>query len=236
MCGRFSLRVELAELLEYYGIAETNFDYVPRYNIAPGQTIPAIIDAPAGRRLGGMRWGLVPEWARDDKIGYKMINARADGVSDKPAFAKPFRTKRCIVPTDGFYEWRKTDKQPFRITLKDGGLLSLAALYDVWVSPDGAKLATVTIITTEANELMAPLHDRMPVILPRDRVGAWLDRSNTDPRALLPMLEPYDPEAMHAYPVNPLVGNAKNDVPACLEPYVPPGGRETTGPEQLNLF
>lgn len=233
MCGRFSLRVELEELMAYYGIAETNFDYVPRYNIAPGQLIPAIIDAPEGRRLGGLKWGLVPAWAKDPRIGGRLINARADTVAEKPSFARPFRTRRCIVPADGFYEWRRTDKQPFRIARKDGGLLSLAALYDIWTSPDGTKLATVTLITTEPNEVMAALHDRMPAILPEHRIGDWLDRNATDPEALLPMLEPYPAEAMHAYPVNPLVGNVKNDVPACLEPYEPPGGAP---PEQLHLF
>lgn len=234
MCGRFSLRVEMEELLACYGIAATAFDYAPRYNIAPGQLIAAIIDAPVGRRLGGLKWGLVPEWARDAKIGNRMINARADTVAKKPAFRKPFRTKRCIVPADGFYEWRQTDKQPFRIVRKDGGLLSLAGLYDIWVSPSGEKLATVTIITTEPNDLMAALHDRMPVILPENRVDDWLDRDNTDPRDLMPMLRPYPAEQMHAYPVNPMVGNVKNDVPACIEPYEPPPGEEP--PEQLSLF
>lgn len=234
MCGRFSLRVELAELLAYYGIAETNFDYAPRYNIAPGQIIPAVIDAPGGRRLGGLKWGLVPAWARDAQTGYRMINARAETLAEKPAFAKLFRTRRCIVPADGFFEWRRPDRQPFRITLKDGGLLSLAALYDVWTAPDGGRLATVAIVTTAANGLMAPLHDRMPVILPRDRMDVWLDRRITDPEALRPLLEPYPAEAMRAYPVSPLVNNANNDVPACLEPHEPPVKK--LDPEQLELF
>lgn len=234
MCGRFSLRVEMAELMEYYGITEAAFEMVPRYNIAPGQQIPAIIDAPGGRRLGGLKWGLVPEWAKDEKIGYMMINARADTLAEKPAFRKPLRSKRCIVPADGFYEWRKSDKQPFRIVMKDGGLLSLAALYDTWISPGGERISTCTIITTTPNEVMAPLHDRMPVILPRNRVDDWLNRDNTDPRDLLPLLEPYPAGEMTAYPVAPLVGNVKNDVPACIEPYELPVKEEP--PEQLNLF
>jgi len=234
VCGRFSLRVELKELMEYYGIAETNFDHVPRYNIAPGQIIPAVIGAPDGRRLGGLKWGLVPEWVRDPQIGSKMINARAETVAEKPAFARPFRTKRCIVPADGFFEWRRTDKQPFRIAPKDGGLLSLAALYDVWTAPDGGRLATVTIVTTAANEQMASLHDRMPVILSRERTAVWLDRTVTDPRELLPLLAPCPAGELHIYPVSPLVNSVKNDVPACIEPYDPPA--KNGGPEQLNLF
>lgn len=234
MCGRFSLRVELAELLAYYDIMDTAFDYVPRYNIAPGQHIPAIIAGPDGRRLGGLKWGLVPEWSRDARIGNKMINARAETIAEKPAFRKPFRTKRCIVPADGFYEWRKADKQPHRIVHRDESLLSMAALYDVWVSPTGEKLATVTIVTTEPNPLMAALHDRMPVILPRDRVDTWLDRDVREPEELLPLLEPYPADDMRAYPVDPLVGNVKNDVPACLDPYEPPAADDQ--PEQLQLF
>lgn len=234
MCGRFSLRVELAELLAYYDIMDTAFDHVPRYNIAPGQHIPAIIAGSDGRRLGGLKWGLVPEWAGDAKIGNRMINARAETIADKPAFRKPFRTKRCIVPADGFYEWRKADKQPFRIVRRDERLMSMAALYDVWVSPTGEKLATVTIVTTTPNPLMAALHDRMPVILPEDRVDTWLDRNIREPDELLPLLEPYPADEMRAYPVNPLVGNVKNDVPACLDTWEPPGGDDR--PEQLQLF
>lgn len=234
VCGRFSLRVEMQELMHYFGLIPTDFVYPPRYNIAPGQMIPAVIASREGRKLGPLRWGLVPRWAKNDKIGYMMINARADSLPVKPAFAKPLVSKRCVIPADGFYEWRKQDKQPFRITMRDQSLFSLAALYDTWIMPNGEKLGTCTIITTEPNELMSRIHERMPAILPPEHMDIWLNPRVADPAELLPLLRPYDAERMTAYPVSPIVGNVKNDVPACIEPYSPDDGGETA--VQLELF
>lgn len=241
MCGRFSLRVEMEELLSYYGLLETDYPYVPRFNIAPGQYIPALIEASGGRKLGPLRWGLVPSWSKagTDKeaetIGFMMINARAESLTAKPSFRKPFASKRCVIPADGFYEWRKADKQPFRITMKDGSLFSLAALYDTWISPAGEKLNTCTVITTQPNELMGRIHERMPAIIPRDRLDLWLDKRTTAADELFPLLAPFPSKAMTAYPVSPIVGSAKNDVPACIEPYEIPK-KDGDSSVQLELF
>lgn len=218
MCGRFSLRVEMEELLAFYGLTESAFPYTKRYNIAPGQMITAVIDAGGQRRIGPLRWGLVPSWANDEKIGFKMINAKAETVAEKPAFRLPFARKRCVVPADGFYEWRKEDKQPYRFTMKDGSLFSLAALYDTWMSPGGTKLHSCTILTTQPNGLTRMIHDRMPVILAEEQTNIWLDRSITDMGLLQPLLVPYPDDEMVSYPVSPIVGNVKNDIPSCLEP------------------
>lgn len=225
MCGRFSLRVEMEELLAFYGLTEmpdNGFSWTPRYNIAPGQMIASVIDSPQGRRIGPLRWGLVPSWAKDEKSGFKMINARSETLHEKPAFRTPLVAKRCVIPADGYYEWRSADKQPFRVVMKDRGLFSMAGLYDTRIREDGTKLHTCTIITTKANSLTRGIHERMPVILDGEALDLWLDRSVTDTGRLLSLLEPYPSEAMEVYPVSPIVGNVRNDVPACIEPYAPP--------------
>ncbi len=239
MCGRYSLIVEMEQLLIYYGIQPSAYAHTPRYNIAPGQSLPAIIaDADGTRRIGPLRWGLVPSWAKEEKVGYMMINARAETLADKPAFRKLLPSRRCILPADGFYEWRKlnkNEKQPYRITLKDKSLFSMAGLYDTWISPSGDKVNTCTIITTVPNELMQPIHDRMPVILPPEHVRHWLNKEITDLSQLMQLLQPYSSEQMRLYPVNPLVGSVKNDSPACIEPYqIPQQDRDST--VQLELF
>jgi len=248
MCGRFSLRVEMEELLKHFGLTEPpggGFSWTPRYNIAPGQMIAAVIGAGSARRIGAMRWGLVPSWAKDEKIGFKMINARAETLHEKPAFRGPLVSKRCVIPADGYYEWRISDRQPFRITMKDRGLFAMAGLYDVRVREDGTKLGTCTIITTDANPLTRGIHHRMPVILDGEAMSVWLDRSVTDAGRLLGLLNPYPAEAMDLYPVSPIVGNVKNDVPACIEPYdpaadktgkSPESGSHDGGPMQQELF
>jgi len=208
----------MEELLTYYGLIQSSYAYTPRFNIAPGQAITALIDSGEERRLGPLRWGLVPAWASDERIGNKMINARAETVSEKPAFRQSFSRRRCIIPADGYYDWRKDTKQPYRITMKDQSLISFAALYDTWVSPEGNKLHSCTIITTESNELLSTIHDRMPAILPREHHHTWLDRATTDHTDLLPLLMPLPNDLMTAYPVSAMVGNVKNDVPACIEP------------------
>lgn len=220
MCGRFSLRVEMDELLSYYGLIQGSFTFEPRYNIAPGQSITALIGTNDGRKLGPLKWGLVPSWATDERIGYKMINARAETLAEKPAFRQSFSSKRCIIPADGYYDWKKDTKQPYRITMQDESLFSFAALYDSWVAPDGNKLHTCTIITTESNDMMSTIHDRMPVILPQEHHDTWLDRSITDTSLLQQLLIPFPSEQMNAYEVSPIVGNVNNDVPACIEPLI----------------
>jgi putative SOS response-associated peptidase YedK len=220
MCGRYSLRVEMEELLTYYGLIQSSYAYTPRYNIAPGQSITALIDSNGTRRVGPLRWGLVPAWASDERIGNKMINARAETLSEKPAFRQSFSRRRCIIPADGYYDWKKETKQPYRIIMNDKSIFSLAALYDSWITPDGSKLHSCTIITTKSNDILSTIHDRMPVILAKKHHDIWLDRGTTDITLLQPLLIPFPNEQMTAYPVSPMVGNVKNDEPACLEPLV----------------
>ncbi|ETT30669.1 hypothetical protein C161_27233 [Paenibacillus sp. FSL R5-192] len=214
MCGRFTITDPIDAILDrYYAFIADGFEYKPNYNAAPMQFIPTIIGSKDGNRLGSLRWGLVPSWAKDDKIGNKMINARAETIAEKPAFKRLISSKRCIIPTNGFYEWRKDGsvKQPMRILMKDDRLFSLAGLYDTWTDPDGNKLSTCTIITTEPNSLMEDIHNRMPVILRSQDEAEWLGRDNDDVQSLLRLLNPYKASEMRAYKVPKEVGNVRNN-------------------------
>ncbi|CAJ1001055.1 SOS response-associated peptidase [Brevibacillus aydinogluensis] len=219
MCGRFTLVTDPEKLMSRFQLQEIPLDLKPRYNIAPGQTIPAILADGGRRRIGQLRWGLVPSWAQDEKIGYKMINARAETLQEKPAFRRLFERKRCMIPADGFYEWKQMDrgKQPVRITMRDGEPFAFAGLFDTWTAPDGQKLHTCTIITTRPNEVVADIHDRMPVILRQEDEDLWLDRESFDPELLRSLLAPYDAGQMRAYPVPTIVGSPKNDCPECIK-------------------
>ncbi|WP_139492904.1 SOS response-associated peptidase [Brevibacillus dissolubilis] len=218
MCGRFTLVTEPDKLMERFMLEQIGFELRPRYNIAPGQLVLAIIGNQGERRIGQLKWGLVPFWAKDEKIGYKMINAKSETIREKPAFKRLFTRKRCIIPADGFYEWKQTGdgKQPMRIMLTDGGLFSMAALYDTWENPDGQQLHTCTVITTKPNDIVADIHDRMPVILRPEDEAIWLDRENADEDLLQSLLVPYESSKMKAYPVSTMVGNVRNDVPECI--------------------
>jgi putative SOS response-associated peptidase YedK len=225
MCGRFTLIVSLEELMLRYEL-DPGYSipyHQPQYNIAPTQMVLSIIHDGSRLRLGELRWGLVPSWAKDISIGSRMINARSETLLDKPAYRRPFERKRCLIPADGFYEWRKTEngKRPYRIRLKDGGIFSMAGLYDIWLQEDGSKLATCTIITTPPNALMEPIHDRMPAILRSEDELRWVERGTADPRELQQLLLPYPAEEMEAYPVSTAVNSVKNDSPLCIEPSTP---------------
>ncbi len=219
MCGRYTLLTDPEKLMKRFFVSGIPFDLQPRYNIAPGQFIPAVIDDGGKRRIGQLKWGLVPSWATDEKIGYKMINARAETLTEKPAFRNLFSRKRCIIPADGFYEWKQTEKgkQPMRIMMKNGELFAFAGLFDTWTNPAGEKIHSCTIITTKPNEVVADIHDRMPVILRQEDEGLWLDREKNDIDLLQSLLVPYDADQMRAYPVSSMVGNVKNDLPECIE-------------------
>jgi putative SOS response-associated peptidase YedK len=219
MCGRYTLTVTLERLLSHYDIEEWSHSYSPRYNIAPGQHIPVVIHDGEKNRLGELKWGLIPSWAKDSNVGYKMINARSETLLEKPSFKNLVSRKRCIIPADGFFEWQKVGnkKQPMRIIMKDESVFSMAGLYDTWVSPAGEKISTCTIITTRPNRLMADIHDRMPVILYKEYEKVWLDRNNHNIMELLSLLQPYSAEEMTAYPVHPMVGNVKNDSAECIK-------------------
>ncbi|KEO82424.1 SOS response-associated peptidase [Tumebacillus flagellatus] len=220
MCGRFTLTVTEDQLKMRFEVDDLPFDYIPRYNIAPGQNITAVIRHEGKNRIGQLKWGLVPSWAKDVSIGYKTINAKSETVAEKPAFKTSFQRKRCLIPADGFYEWQKSagskTKQPMRILLKNREIFSMAGLYDTWTSPEGEKLHTCTILTTKPNPLVSGIHDRMPVILRREDEELWLDREHFDPDLLTSLLVPYSADEMFTYPVDAMVGNVRNEVPACI--------------------
>lgn len=219
MCGRFTLTEDWAFMLDYFGISASTYDQSPRYNIAPGQHVAAIISDGEERRIGPLKWGLVPSWAKDAKIGALTVNARAETLDEKPAFKPLLSRKRCLIPADGFYEWKKIakKKQPMRMVLTDRKVFAFAGLYDTWIQPNGNKLSTCTLITTKSNDLMAEIHDRMPAILLPGNEEHWLDRGIEDPGKIISLLAPYPSEYMRAYPVGSLVGNVKNDVVECIE-------------------
>jgi putative SOS response-associated peptidase YedK len=189
----------------------------PRYNLAPQQEAPVVVDGGA-RRLVVMKWGLVPSWSKDAAAGYRMINARAETAPEKPSFRGPFRKQRGLIPADGFFEWKREGerKRPFALRLASREPFAMAGLWDRWRAADGAELLSFTILTTAANPLVSEVHDRMPVILPREAEEAWLD-PKSPPEALKPLLVPY-PGAMEAVPVSLAVNNPRNDGPEVLRP------------------
>jgi putative SOS response-associated peptidase YedK len=224
MCGRFSqaqiaeLDREIARLLEAPPLE-------PRYNVAPTQDAAVVRERPDGgdRMVHLLRWGLIPRWARDPAIGNRMINARSETASEKPAFKTPFLRQRCLVPVGGFYEWQKTGgaKQPYFIRRHDGRPLLLAGLWDRWEGGPEEPVDSFTILTTEPNEVVAPIHNRMPVILPREHHDAWLDPANRDVTALRALLWPFAAGEMTAYPVSRYVNSPKNEGPECVSPADP---------------
>ncbi len=218
MCGRFSLSTDKDDIQSRYGIDPTGVLLGPRYNIAPSQLHPVVVVESDQRVLKLMKWGLVPHWAKDERIGYKMINARADTVDTKPSFKNAFKKRRCLVITTGFYEWDRTDpknKRPFHIGLKSKKPFAFAGLWESW-GPD--NLQSFTIITTDANELVSQIHDRMPVILHEKDEAAWLDPELHDPAKLKPLLVPYPAEEMEMYEVSTIVNSPKNESPDCIKP------------------
>jgi putative SOS response-associated peptidase YedK len=218
MCGRFTLTQPEA-VAQRFGVRVALFEFPPRYNIAPSQPI-AVILQDGERKLEACRWGLVPFWAKDPEIGNRLINARAETLTEKPAFKYSLLRRRCLIPADGFYEWRKEGNRrvPFYIRRRDRELFAFAGLWDEWQSPDGSPLRTCTIITTEPNALIAPLHHRMAVILRREHEDLWLNPSVRDPTQLLPLLRPYPDGELEAYAVSPFVNNPRNDSPECIQP------------------
>jgi putative SOS response-associated peptidase YedK len=220
MCGRYFLTTPGAVLAETFELA-TAPELRPRWNIAPTQSVPIVRAAgEGGRELAVVRWGLVPFWAKEAAIGNRLINARAESLGEKPAFSDSFRKRRCLIPADGFYEWKRegAGKQPWLLRLRGGGVFGFAGLWSRWQDPAaGAALESCAIVTTAPNELAATVHDRMPVVLPRARYGAWLD-SAADPSALASLLVPFPAAEMEAFPVSRLVNSPSHDEPACIEP------------------
>src|SRR3972149_8083207 len=222
MCGRMTLTTDKDDLQSRFGYPDdSSVLFKPRYNIAPSQDSPVVTVKEDNRVLIMMRWGLIPFWAKEASIGYKMINAKGETVHEKPSFRKPFKEKRCLVLADGFYEWTKKDKKnklPFRFVLKTKEPFAFAGLWDAWKTPEGEMFLTFTIITTNANELMEPIHDRMPVILHEKDEGVWLDPQLNDTDKLSTLLKPYPSKEMEAYKVSTFVNSPKNNSPKCIEP------------------
>jgi len=221
MCGRYTEGKLVERVRKMMPLDEIQLELVPRYNISPTQLAPVIIQQ--GKTvLKAMRWGLIPFWAKDESIGSQMINARSETVRDKPAFRRSFKRRRCLVLADSFYEWQKipgnTRKQPMRILLKDESPFVFAGLWDTWKKTDGAELETFTIITCAANELMRPIHHRMPVLVKPERYEMWLNPKNEDIDELSKILLPYPDAEMTTHPVSTLVNNPKFDDPRCIEP------------------
>jgi putative SOS response-associated peptidase YedK len=219
MCGRFVRITPISVLSLKFKVEQVVSNLAPSYNIAPSQEI-VIIKDDGVRQLVQSKWGFIPSWARDPSIGNKMINARSETVSEKPAFRSAFKKKRCLVIADGFYEWRAEGKRkfPMYIRLTSGECFGFAGLYNAWTSPDGVKTCSCTIITTEANETVQPIHDRMPVILPRDKEDIWINPALEDKEQLLAMLKPYPSEAMLAYEVSTEVNSPQFNSPANISP------------------
>lgn len=219
MCGRYTQTKGPYDIRLQLNVDDFLREITPRYNIAPGQQAPVIVNE--GRvSLRLMQWGLVPSWAKDPAIGNKMINARAETLTEKPSFKRLIGKRRCLVLTDGFYEWRKEGKRkvPMRFVLKSREPFAFAGLWDSWRKPDGTELQSYTIITTQANEFLKPVHDRMPVILDSLAQKTWLDPDVTDPRVLTVLLQPFPSELMEGYDVSTLVNSPANDSLQCIAP------------------
>ena len=221
MCGRYFVTTPGHVLGEQFSIV-TPPELVPRYNVAPTQSV-AIVRAGGdrARELAQVTWGLIPAWSKERAIGHKLINARGETLADKPAFRDSYKRRRCLIPADGFFEWQKVadGKQPWVLRLKSGEPFALAGLWSRWRDREsGDEVDSCTIVTTAANEVVAPLHDRMPVIVPRDAYALWLDPAIGERARLDALLVPYAAEAMTAYPVSRRVNSPANDDPGCIEP------------------
>lgn len=220
MCGRFTLTVPGEQASQQFGLSKAATTLAPRYNIAPTQPVAAVRAAEGGRELALLRWGLIPPWAKDLSIGARMINARAETAAEKPAFRSAMKQRRCLILADGFYEWQTTGagKQPFYFRVEGGRPFAFAGLWEQWRGPQGDQIESCTILTTEANDLVRPLHDRMPVILRPEDYARWLDPALRDAGAVADLLAPYPADAMLTYPVSKAVNRVSNDGAELIAP------------------
>lgn len=221
MCGRFTLTADPEQLRRAFPWLSISHDTAPRYNIAPTQPV-AVVANDGKNQLDYYIWGLIPSWAKDPQIGSRMINARAETLAEKPSFRTAFRCRRCLILADGFFEWQQApgrkSKLPMYIQLNSRQPFALAGLWENWHSPDGSQILSCTIITTQPNELMQEIHNRMPVILPAEAYSLWLDPGQPDPASLQALLQPYPAGEMQARPVSYQVNNPANDSPECIAP------------------
>ncbi|MBW3623287.1 MAG: SOS response-associated peptidase [Armatimonadetes bacterium] len=219
MCGRFTLKSTPQAIQKEFNLESIPADYQPRYNIAPTQPVAVIVEEGGGWELKAFKWGLIPFFAREPSMGSRLINARSETVAEKPAFRNAFRHRRCLVPTDGFYEWRQEPQRkiPKYIHREDNAPFAFAGLWERWDGDGDLRIYSCTILTTEANDLMRPIHDRMPVILPESARSFWMD-PDADPDALKSLLRPYEGEELEAYTVSTRVNSPRYDGPECIQP------------------
>jgi putative SOS response-associated peptidase YedK len=221
MCGRFTLTVDAAELQQAFAGFEIPAQSAPRYNIAPSQPV-LVLPNDSTNRADFFTWGLIPSWSKDPTIGARMINARAETLAEKPSFRGPYRYKRCLIPADGFYEWKQIPgakvKTPHYIRMKNHQPFAFAGLWDEWLGPDGSQVKTCVIITTAPNSLVAEIHNRMPAILRIETYADWLAPASIPPEKLNHLLASYPADEMEAYPVSRLVNQARLDSPDMIQP------------------
>jgi putative SOS response-associated peptidase YedK len=223
MCRQFTLTSQDWDtILEVYGLSDSHyrdFTHKPRYNIKTTEEVVTVLSDGQNRRIGLMRWGLIPAWETDPKRGSSRVNARAETLLEKASFKQLVVKKRCVVLADSFFDWKhydNGDKQPMRFCVKDRAVFGMAGLYDAWQTPAGEKLFTCTVITAPPNSLVAEVHDRMPVILTREAESIWLDRSMQNPEKLISLLQPYQATDMYSYPVTRDIGKRGVDSPVCI--------------------
>jgi putative SOS response-associated peptidase YedK len=237
MCGRYRLTAKERWLSEYFNIPAEDIDWAARWNIAPTQEVATIRQDrnEPKRKFGLMRWGMIPYWAKDMSIGNKTINAVCETAAEKPVFRESMKKRRCLIPADGFYEWKKIgpkQRQAFNIGMADDGLFAFAGLWDRWKDSTGKAIESCTILTTEANALLKDIHDRMPVILQPSDFDLWLDPGITDPARVGDLLRPFDSRLMRVYPVSSIVNKVENEGPECAEQLV----SVRDDPTQSSLF
>lgn len=216
MCGRYTLTVPIDQLAAEFDLDEVRAELSPNFNVAPTQSVAAILAENGSRRLETLRWGLVPSWAKDPEIGARMINARSETAPEKPSFRSAFKRRRCLIPADGFYEWKREEggKQPFYIHMKDGRPFAFAGLWEDW---NDGEIRSCTILTTSANELVGEVHERMPVILPAEDRDAWLD-PEAETQEIVSLLRPYPGDDLETFPVSRFVNSPRNNDERCVEP------------------
>ena len=219
MCGRYTLRTPVEKLAEEFGFDASSVEVPPNYNVAPTQEVAAVLAEGGQRHLELLRWGLIPSWADDPGIGSRMINARAETAPEKPSFRRAFRERRCLIPADGFYEWKRMNgaKQPYYMRMREGRPFAFAGLWETWNDHGGPEIRSCAILTTAPNALAGEIHNRMPVILPAGSYDAWLD-PEAEKEELVALLAPYPEAEMEAYPVSRFVNSPSNNDPRCIEP------------------
>lgn len=223
MCGRYTIAIEQKVLEKRFGVKRYEGKHKPRYNVAPTQDNPVVLIQEQGKRIMvPMKWGLIPSWAKDESIRSRMINARIETIIQKPSFKSAFFKRKCLIPSDGYYEWKKTtktgSKTPLRVVLKSRKPFAFAGLWSVWKNKAGESIRSYTIITTAADELIKRIHSRMPVIVKPENESLWIDPDVTDQDTLMKALVPIPADQIEMYEVTPLVGNPRNDVEKCIQP------------------